>query len=472
MKKTLFLLLLTILTFQFSSAQTEKSYKPRIQFGDCILKADSSLQTKCGYLIVPENRQKSANKTIKLPFIYLASNNPNKQKDVVLFTTGGPGGSSLNAVESVHFFSFIKDRDFIAFEQRGTKYALPNLDCSEVNDAIKNSYINSSTKTEAINQAVKKCRNRLIKQGIDLSGYNTAESSEDLEDLRKALKIDSLNLIGLSYSGGLMLNVLRKYPQHIRSLILDSPLPMFVNIDEDELANFNEVLHLILAENVELEDKFRQYLLSIQGKKFVTDYFDTDKKKSLKIKYTRNELIDIVRQKIDNENERKEIPQLINNLVSGNHKPYIDKYLADVFSDNSVYSGMRLSVYCSDKMAYANQGIVRQQAKIYPFMSDYPVNDVSLEMCKIWNVPPIKSENKQAFYSNVPILLGAGYFDPATRPIYNDNLHHYFPNSHRLLFMNKTHGVLLSPEGEPFISSFLANPNKQIKSSDKNIVVK
>jgi pimeloyl-ACP methyl ester carboxylesterase len=375
-------------------------------------------------------------------------------------------------VQSIHYFKFINDRDFIAFEQRGTQYALPCLECEEVNTAIKEAYLKNLSKDSLINKATLKCRQKLLAKGIDIAGYNTAENTDDVEDLRKTLEIDTLNLIGLSYSGGLMLNVLRKYPDHIRSLILDSPLPLSTNIDEDELANFNEALHQVFeneAKDTGLESEFQQYLLSIKDKKFAIDYVDTVKKKTFKINYGRNEIIDIIGSKIGDADSRKTLTQLVNDLIKGTHKAYIDDYLSNVFNDNSTYSGMRLSVYCSDKMAYADQSIAQQQNKIYPYMKGYNANDVTYEMCKCWNVPPIKPENKKVFYSNTPMLLGAGSFDPACRPVYNDILHHYYPKSQRLLFKTKAHGVLLSLEGEPFIADFLNNPLKKINSTSEDI---
>lgn len=471
MKKINLLLLISILLLLKVNAQTSKNFTPKIETCECQFKADKSLITKCGYLLVPENRKVKNSRIIKLPYIYVASANPNKKNDPVLYTSGGPGGSTLNAVESIHYFEFMKDRDFIAFEQRGTKYALPCLECEEVNKAIKESYTKNLSKDSLINVAVKKCRKKLTSKGIDLNGYDTSESTDDIEDLRKLLKIDSINLFGKSYSGGLMLNVLRKYPKHVRSLILDSPLPMSINIDEDELANFNEVLHKIMSENNEtsLQENFQKYFLSINDKKFETLYFDVSKNRTVKIYYSRNELIDIIGSKIDNEDERKKIPKLLKDLIDGEHKVYIDDYLNNVFNDQSVYSGMRLSVYCSDKMAFADQIILNQQYQIYPFMKGYKANDVTLEMCQCWNVQPITPENKMAFYSNVPILLGAGSFDPSCRPIYNDILNRYYPNSQKLLFQTKAHGPLISLEGNQFIANFLNNPLKRITSEIDNI---
>src|SRR4051812_4087153 len=103
-------------------AQRKVTYIPKIESCDCLFKNDS-LKTHCAYLIVPENRNKPNGKTIKLPFIYVESKNPNKHKDPVLYTSGGPGASSLRGVHFINFRQFSKSRDYIAFEQRGVTYA-------------------------------------------------------------------------------------------------------------------------------------------------------------------------------------------------------------------------------------------------------------------------------------------------------------------------------------------------------------
>src|SRR5882672_9667723 len=112
MKRYIILVLFIAFTRQITSAQ-KQSYTPKIEPCGCVFKADSSLKTRCAYLIVPENRNKPTGKTIKLPFIYVESNNPNKKKDPVLYTGGGPGSSSLGIVRNVQRRTLIKDRDFI-----------------------------------------------------------------------------------------------------------------------------------------------------------------------------------------------------------------------------------------------------------------------------------------------------------------------------------------------------------------------
>src|ERR1700712_2453173 len=133
-KHTLLLFYCIIFSYHISSAQQKKTYTPKIEPCDCLFKNDS-LKTRCAYLIVPENRSKPNGKTIKLPFIYVESNNPDKRKDPVLYTSGGPGVSSLSSVRFTHFRRFSKNRDYIAFEQRGTTYAQPCLSCDGISEA-------------------------------------------------------------------------------------------------------------------------------------------------------------------------------------------------------------------------------------------------------------------------------------------------------------------------------------------------
>jgi len=432
--------------------------------------------------VVPENRSKPSGKKIKLPFIYVESNNPDKKKDPVLFSGGGPGASSLGIVQHVDRRAFIRDRDFIAFEQRGTYFSLPRLSCDEISESLRKAYRNNLPKDSMILDGVRRCRENLLSQGIDLSGYTTVESAADIEDLREALHIDSLNLFGISYSGGLMLTVLRNYPSGIRSLVLDSPLPEFINIDEEEILNFNEALHTIFSKCEtdsadrrrygNLEERFKKYFSSIDGKIFVIPYVEKGTKDTLKINYTRNELVASLENTIFDFSKIKDIPFIVTEMIKGNHEQYVKEVLDGIFNGGGP-SGMRLSVYCSDKMAYANEHMISEQFRIHPYVSGagFFINDVSMAMCAIWKVPPIPVETKKPFYSKKPVLLAAGDTDPSCRALYNDMIFHYMPNSQRLLFINRSHAPMIGKDGNAFIANFLNDPFKPLSSDRNDIIV-
>lgn len=484
MKKTALFIVLICAGLTQAQAQA-KNYALKMEPTACPFTTDSSVNVTCAYLIVPENRHKPTGKTIKLAFAYAHSNNLNKSKDVVLYTTGGPGGSSLRSARNAYRRGLIKNRDYIAFEQRGTQYSLPNLGCKEIGENFKEAYKHNLPKDSILIAGVKQCRQRLINEGNDLSAYNTEESATDIEDLREVLHIDSLDLIGISYSGGLMLTVLHKYPAHIRSLILDSPLPEFINIDEEEILNFNEALNTIFTRCEKdsadkalysgLKERFQQYFTAINNKIFTIPYVEKGTIDTLQINYTRNELTAVLENTILNFSAIKDVPFIIAEFIKGNHRPYIKNLLDGIFEGHSGPSGMRLSVYCSDKIAYANEVKTKEQFTVYPYVAGagYFINDVNYAMCECWNVPSISIDTKKAFYSNVPVLLSAGDTDPSCRPLYNDMLHHYLPNSQRLLFINRSHGPLLNVrEGDDYITNFLNNPMQKLESSnDNNILV-
>ncbi len=440
---------------------------PRIESSDCIYKADDSHKTHCGNLVVPESRLHPQSGVIKLPFIYVESSNPAKKPDPVLYTGGGPGVSSLHPVTSIAGRSLLKDRDYIAFEQRGTHYASPNLECQGSGQAVQEAYLNHRSVDEAVLETVRQCHKKLLQQGVDLSAYNTDESAADIEDLRRLLGIDSLDLMGISYSGGLMMTVLQKYPRHIRSLVLDSPLPEFVNIDEQELANFNEALTAVLdSSGGGLTARFRSYFGGLDGKVFSIKYRLKDGT-VVTLDYGRSELLAILHNKVEDYDGIKELPQIVSDMIGGQQERYIKEYFDGVFSANGAISGMRLSVYCSDKMAFEDPAIIQQQDDTMPWLAGFHVNDVYGKLCESWPVKPIDVTTKRPFYSNVPALLGAGGLDDACRPLYNDMIHHYLPNSQRLLFAKRQHAPLLnSNEGDVYIGEFLNNPSEQLAGQE------
>lgn len=438
-------------------------------------KIDNTFKTQCGYLIVPENRKKANSKIIKLPFIIVKSKNPNKKKDPVLFTSGGPGNSSLSWANGITKSTLILDRDCIAFEQRGTRYAIPYLRRFNLDIAIREAYRKNLPKDSMAIIGVKQYKKSLEKAGIDITGYNTDETVTDIHDLLNTLKIDSFNLFGGSYSGGLMLAVLQKDAAKIRSLVLDSPLPTFVAIDEDEPANFLQALNIIFkrvesdSTNKELygnlKETFTQYFTSIINKKFFIKYVEKGRTDTLNIEYTKNELLDFIVREVSN----PKIPFIITEIINGNHSLYAKKKIENIFNKYTAPDGMRISVYCADQANYNSEEVINQFYKLYPYMKGYHINDVYKAMCDCWKVPPISPKTKKPFYSDKPVLMGDGEMDQACSPLYMSMIQHYMPNAQSFLFKNHFHMV----GGKDFFEitqKFIDNPYKIIEPTNKDII--
>lgn len=192
------LLLLAFISPRYLYAQKKVTIEPAT-----IIKAAPGLIVKQGYLVVPENRRKQNGRVVKIPFVFVRRPEQSATSNVFLYTTGGPGYSTIGNLDSIKAdFGMLSLGGFILFDQRGTRRAKPALDCPEVSEAIKRSYRENLNRDSLVKVAVQQCRNSFVKAGIDLSAYNTTESAADINDLRIALQIDSLHLMGVSYSGG------------------------------------------------------------------------------------------------------------------------------------------------------------------------------------------------------------------------------------------------------------------------------
>jgi pimeloyl-ACP methyl ester carboxylesterase len=96
----------------------------------------------------------------------------------------------------------------VFFEQRGSGRSTPALFCPD-----RENYF----------EGIKASRDEFIKQGVDLSQYNSARSASDMEALRKALGAKQWNLWGASYGSRLAFTMARYYPGSVRSIVHDGP---------------------------------------------------------------------------------------------------------------------------------------------------------------------------------------------------------------------------------------------------------
>ncbi|PJF45900.1 MAG: hypothetical protein CUN48_16535, partial [Candidatus Thermofonsia Clade 3 bacterium] len=78
-------------------------------------------------------------------------------------------------------------------------------------------------------QALADCYNRLLQEGVDLTGYALDQRAFDVIDLARALQLEQINLLGNDLGAAVAQLVLERRPGLVRSLILESPLPLGVN---------------------------------------------------------------------------------------------------------------------------------------------------------------------------------------------------------------------------------------------------
>ncbi len=474
MKRYCLIVLCTVAALS-SFAQKRSS----IEITGCPVKTGPGVVSVCGYLVAPENRNKASGNKVKVPFIFVRKANSSATKNITLFTTGGPGYSTISNIDSIGEGSgWLAYGGFIAFDQRGSKKSVPSLECPAINIAIQRSYREGLNRDSLVRIAATQCRKDFNSRGIDLSSYTTIESAADINDLRLALGIDSLNLVGISYSGGLMLTVARNHPEAVRTLVLGSPLPGFVNYEEEGLFNINEALENFFdycntdpatsKEYGDLRTKFRDYFTSVTNKRFSFRYKEKSAQDSVSITYGKEELMEVILNGLST-NGFKHLPKVMSDIINGVHSAHISGIMDGVFSAEQALShGMRYSLYCSEQIAYSDPGLIRKQSQILPWLAGFAFNNVDHEVCKCWNVKPEPAIAKTPVYSKVPALIAAGDIDPWCSPFYNRLIKRTMPNAQLLFFKKRGHVPGYSADGVDYLRAFFANPLQQLTVRSEN----
>ncbi len=417
-------------------------------------KIDKDQAYTFGYLEVLEDRSRPEGPTLKLPVYIFKSRSTTPQPDPVFYTVGGPGASSMPSAPYMEYYRYLDDRDLILFEQRGTYYAKPHLDCPEWAAASTQAVDPRLTEVQSqqlYQDAARACRDRLEKQGIDLNAYHTRATAADIEDLRVALGISQWNILSVSYSTKIAQVLMRDYPTAIRSVVMDSPLPLEVNYEEEHAGNLMAAFTSLLADCAAdsacaqaypgLAQRFWQYLTDKTEEPLEIQVPHPATKDLLSFRLRGKDLINLFA--IDAHGSIPDIPQQMQTLLSGDHQ-FLTERLQSLLEGegSSAGIGMRLSVWCAEEMAFSEDMRIAEEQNRYAPIRGYATEIFSREVCGIWGVEVLPAEDNQPVSSDIPTLLLNGSYDPLTSPQWATQMLPHLTNGHQLVFEGWGHAPI------------------------------
>ncbi len=334
--------------------------------------------------------------------------------------------------------------------------------------SVKQNLDAKTARTKELN-AAKICHERLTKAGINLSAYNSQESAADIEDLRRVLKLDKINLWGLSYSSRLMLNVMRDHPNGIRSVVLESTLPPEINYDEvgvDAIVQtFNRIFQNCKVDSdcasayPNLEKEFYESVAKLNKEPILVEIKDSKIGEISHIKLDGNDfatwLIDYL---ISNNPEAiADVPLVIHNSFQGNYDAF-KKYAGEKISPSSNSLGMRYSVWCGEEIPFENMQKIKAQSFLYPGLKGYEVMSLP-DICSVWKVSHSNPVENKPVKSDIPALVITGEYDAYTPPAWGASVAKNLKNG----FLFETpwvgHGPAFStPCLAKMITDFFNNP--------------
>lgn len=181
------------------------------------------VEAQVGSLSVPEVRSDPGAGTVRLAFVRLQSRAERPAAPLV-FLAGGPGGSSTWQAEEpeqlARWLPILEVSDVILLDQRGTGASEPDLSYRWDGPAPLRFFTDRELALEHVLEMGRRARSAIVERGVDPRGYTTLESADDVEDLRVALGLEKVSLLGFSYGTHLALAVLRRHPESIENAVL------------------------------------------------------------------------------------------------------------------------------------------------------------------------------------------------------------------------------------------------------------
>jgi pimeloyl-ACP methyl ester carboxylesterase len=461
---TLVICFATLISATPAHAQPETTV-PRFESTTCWFSNITRFTIDCGWLYVPEDHAQPEGATIRLAVAIIRSESADKQPDPIVFLAGGPGGGVVGRapLTAVGLGIGTMNRDTILVDQRGMGLSEPYLGCPEVTPAYT---LQLMSRTVESFQPFIDCRARLEAEGVNLEFYNTVQSAADFAALRTALGYEQINLNGVSYGTRLALTIVRDHPEGIRSVVLDSTLPLEINTNEFAGDNsFMDTFDLIAATcaadfvcntsypNLRqvYEDLYARFeanpvQLEVEGLP-VTLNGALLRMNVFMMMYAQEAIVSV--------------PAYLYSVAAGDYRAVEDamRNFAEEGMDTTSI-GSQMTITCAENAANTTyeQALAADEAQPAAFRGAVPITGAyGYQACEAWGMPePVV--NNLTVQSDIPTLVLAGQFDHITPPSFGQQVAREFPNSFYVEFPNISHAVTFTTCPARVMSRFLDDP--------------
>jgi pimeloyl-ACP methyl ester carboxylesterase len=379
-----------------------------------------SEEVLCTTLEVYEDREVGRGRTIPLRVAVMPARSRVKAEDPVFVLSGGPGqaATEMAALADLIFDDVRRQRDVVLVDLRGTGGSNP-LNCPG----------DEAARLDHEAAAAGDCL-RSLGSRADTRFYTTELAMDDVDDVRRALGYERVNLWGGSYGTRMALVYLGRHGEHVRSMILDGIAPRSNKVtlhyardaqraldvliedcaaDPDCSATFprlREVLEALLAD-LEAHPKDLRIVHPRTG-----EASDLRVDKAYFAGQLRNVLYTRQHQSL--------VPYLVHQAADGDFQPFAAA-AAELYSSvlERMDLGMTFSVLCSGDVDRVTDEEARDLGR-GAFLGSLAF-DSWRAICDVWPhaAPPADSETIR---SGVPALLLSGRLDPVTPPPWGESL--------------------------------------------------
>jgi len=358
-----------------------------------------------GILNVSENREKADSRLIHLPVVRIHATGENASEPVFLLA-GGPGQTNIWKSPPVWL---LENHDIVMVGYRGVDGSV-SLDCPEVVEAMKVKECPLSHENlEKLGRAFYAAFQRLKQEGIDIDKYTMVDVIDDVEEARKVMDYEKINLYSVSYGTRVAYIFGLKYPSSIhRSLMISvNPPGHFVWEPEkvdDQLRYYAELWKKDPDAVTRTPDLLKtiQNVLASLPKKWLIFRADPDKIKSGMFMFLYH---------------RDSAAQVFDAFIAAEEGDYSGLAFLSFFYDRMIPKALNWGDNASKALSADYDPARDYEAEMMP-----PGSILGSPMSKIlggmkyggWPIKPIPEEYRKLQYSEVETLMVNGNIDFST----------------------------------------------------------
>jgi pimeloyl-ACP methyl ester carboxylesterase len=418
--------------------------EPELQWGASMLTSNAGelIAADTTSISLPERTDRPAGARVRLPVMRLRSSSATPGAPLV-FVAGGPGESGLVTARGELFPYLAALRqigDVILYDQRGTGLASPRLTVDEqMNLPLDESIVSDASRQRLVHVA-RAAAQRIAVAGIDLSSYTTEQSVEDLEAIRRALRINQWTLWGHSYGSHLVLAYLRRFEGHTSRVILGGTngpdqrrrLPHDADVTLgriDSAARATPRLRVVMPD---LLGTIRRVLgrlerapatVSLDGERVVVGKHDVQ----LLIAVMGGDRTFV-----------QQLPQMIGDMDAGQFEN-VARQLRSVLKRRPVGTAMTFAMDLASGVSASRAALIDTQRRdaLLGNAINYPFDDPAF--VEAWGISPLPESFRQPVRSAVPAQFISGSFDLRTSTGDTELVRHGFVSSGHIVVAGASH---------------------------------
>jgi pimeloyl-ACP methyl ester carboxylesterase len=421
-----------------------------LEFDPCVLSAPLSVlnvEAQCTTLEVPENPDDPDSRRIELAIAWVPTDNTAGPDDPLFMLAGGPGQSARESYPQLHgaFREIRKNRHVILVDQRGTGES-NRLVCKNAEGESAVVENESDEDPAAWRDFAQRCRDELGERA-DLRFYGTSNAIADLDAVRQAIGVDRINLLGVSYGTRVAQQYMRRYPEHTRSVVLDSVVPNTLALGAEHARNLEDALDLHFAQCAEdpacakpfgsPREDLNALLAELRETPRPVRYRDPLTGENSEGELTPGHVAIVARMYSYAPQLAAMLPLSLHQAAQGDAAPLMAQ--AEMISGSlsqQIMHGMQLSVMCAED-------VDRIQAD--PLDATRLLGETliaaSRAQCEVWPRGAVPADFNEPVKSDIPTLLLSGEFDPVTPPRYGEEVAANLSNARHLVLRGQGHSV-------------------------------